>query len=781
MKNVWVRRIIISFVSLCVFGVVAGVGGVVGMFWYYGQDLEALDEDGLKNYAPPQVTRIYARDGEVIGEVFEQRRTIIRYEQVPSHVENAFLAAEDADFYRHEGMDYAGMVRALIANVRAGKVTQGASTITQQVVKTFMLSPERSLERKVQELLLARRLEQAFSKTEILQLYLNEIYLGHGRYGIEEASRFYFGKSISDIDMGQAALLATLPKAPGRDSPLQNPEKAKTRQVYVLRQMVKHGFATSDDAQRYIDAPLDLATPQERDVVVGGAEEFVDATLAILREHYGDDLMTVGAAVHTTVSMRTQGEVRRAAIAGLVAIDGRNGYARGLKVADEEALARVASEASGALVAGRHLEVVIAEVGAETLQAKAGAVSLTVALTDRERTPDADDELPEFPVGAVVPVRITKPATKDAPAQARIDAGPQAAVIVLDVATGDVLAMVGGSSHDRGDFNRAMDAKRQPGSSFKPFVYGAALAQNTISPATLLDDSPEVYKDWKPTNYKRDRYLGKVRARVALAKSVNTIPVKLIDELTPKTVVEFAHEMGIDSTLPENLSLALGTGEVSPFEMAHAYTTFARGGERIEPRIVTRVEAVGAEDWVPEQPKRRVLEEGPAFLLTSMMRSVVTEGTGRKAGALGRDAVGKTGTSNESRDAWFAGYTPDHVTVAWVGFDQPKRVGKGETGGKAALPIWLGAMKAVSVGPAKSFVPPASVSVRTIDAESGLLVPTGSAAEGYEGKTLDEYFLEGSEPIEEAVPAALPKGDVLLGLYDELPDEDEESAAADPP
>ncbi len=779
MKNVWIRRLIIAFVSLCVFGVVAGVGGVAGIFWYYGRDLEALDEEGLKNYAPLQVTRIYARDGELIGEVFEQRRTVIRYEQVPSHVENAFLAAEDADFYRHEGMDYAGMVRALIANVRAGRVTQGASTITQQVVKTFMLSPERSLERKVQELLLARRLEQAFTKTEILQLYLNEIYLGHGRYGIEEASRFYFGESISDIDLGQAALLATLPKAPGRDSPLQNPEKAKSRQIYVLQQMVKHGFIASDDAQRYIDAPLKLSAPEQRDLVVGGAEEFVDATHKVLLEHYGDALMTVGAAVHTTVSMRAQDEVRRAAIEGLAAIDGRNGYARGLKPADDETLAKVATEAAGALVAGRRLNVVIVDALEGGLQAEAGAQRVTIRLTDRERVAGADDKPPEFPPGAVVPVQITKPASATAPAQARIDAGPQAAVIVLDVATGDVIAMVGGSSHDRGDFNRAMDAKRQPGSSFKPFVYGAALAQNLISPATLLDDSPEVYKDWKPTNYKRDRYLGKVRARVALAKSVNTIPVKLIDELGAKTVVDFAHQMGIESTLPENLSIALGTGEVSPFEMASAYMTFARGGERIEPRIVTRVETVGAQDWVPEQARLRVLDEGPAFLLTSMLRSVVTEGTGRKAAELGRDVVGKTGTSNESRDAWFAGYTPEHVSVAWVGFDQPKPVGRGETGGKAALPIWLGAMKAVSSGPSKSFLPPPSVSVRTIDAASGLLAPTGSAAEGYRGETLDEFFLEGTEPIEEAVPAALPKGDVLLGLYDELP-EDDEPAAEDP-
>lgn len=775
MKNVWARRLIIAAFSLCVIGCVAGVASVVGIFWYYGRDLHALDEEALANYRPPQVTRIYAREGELIGEVFEQRRTVVRYDQIPSHVENAFLAAEDADFYRHEGMDYMGMVRALIANVRAGKVTQGASTITQQVVKTFMLSPERSLERKVQELILARRLEQAFGKTEILMLYLNEIYLGHGRYGIEEASRFYFGKSIADIDMGQAALLATLPKAPGRDSPLQNPQKAKTRQIYVLEQMVKHGFAAPEDAQRYIDAPLNLVAPSEREVVERGAEEFVDAALTLLEERYGDELPTLGAAVHTTVSLRTQAQVRQAAVEGLAAIDGRNGYARGLEPADEATRAKVAAQAEGPLSPGRVLDVVIVSSNEHVIEATAAGRPVQVELGPREAVVlpdakrDAKKDADRFPPGAVVSVRITKAALGDVPTRARIAAGPESAVVVLDVATGDVLAMIGGSVYERGDFNRAMDAKRQPGSAFKPFVYGAALAEGRITPATLLDDSPEVYKDWKPTNYKRDRYLGTVRARVALAKSINTIPVKLIDELGPAAVIDFASRMGIETALPENLSIALGAGEVSPYEMARAYLTFARGGERIEPRIVVRVERIGAEDWQPEQSKQRVLDEAPAFLLTSMMRSVVTEGTGRKAAALGRDAVGKTGTSNDARDAWFAGYTPEHVAVTWVGFDHQRRVGKGETGGKAALPIWLGAMRAVSTGTPTSFVPPQGVLVRTIDAASGLLAPTGSAAEGYEGKTVEEYFIEGTAPIEEAVPAALPKGDVLLGLYDDEP------------
>ncbi len=779
--NVWVRRSLIALVSLMMFGFVAGIASVVGVFWYYGRDIATRDEESLKNYQPPQVTRIYARDGELIGELFEQRRTLIHYDQIPSHVENAFLAAEDADFYRHEGMDYMGMVRALITNVRAGKVKQGASTITQQVVKIFMLSSDRTLERKVQELILARRVEQALTKSEILELYLNEIYLGHGRYGIEEASRFYFGKSIEDIDLGQAALLATLPKAPGRDSPLQNPTKAKTRQVYVLEQMVKHGFATSEDAQRFIDADLNLAEPSQRETPVAGAEEFVDAAAELLEAHYGaETLATLGARVHTTVSLSAQRDARKAVVSGLAAIDGRNGYGRGTKPGDEEAVAAALSQGDNvSLTVGRHLDVVVTPaqttLPSDGFAARAGTRPVFVRVPEDSRYDDPELGLAtQFVADAVVPIRIVAPPAAPGAelpegwAEARIDAGPQSAVVVLDVPTAEVLALVGGAHYERGDFNRATAAKRQPGSSFKPFVYGAALRSGRYSAATLLDDSPEVYKDWKPTNYRRDRYLGKVRARVALAKSVNTIPVKLTDELGAEAVIAFAREMGIESELPANLSIALGTGEVTPFEMARAYLTLARGGERAEPVLVSRVEVSGGEDWTPDAERSRVLPEDVAFVLTSMMRSVVTEGTGRKAMALGREVVGKTGTSNESRDAWFAGYSPAHVTVTWVGFDKPQRVGRGETGGKAALPIWLSTMKAVSTGDPQTFVPPTSVSVRTIDKSSGLLVPTGPEAADYQGKSMEEYFVAGTEPVDEAVPAALPKGDVLLGLYDDV-------------
>ncbi|MEM6996284.1 MAG: transglycosylase domain-containing protein [Myxococcota bacterium] len=322
----WPKRIVVALVALAFLGVLAGVGGIVGVFWWFGRGVAELDEASLKNYRPPQVTRIYARDGTLIGEVYEQRRTLIRYEEIPSHVENAFLAAEDADFYQHEGMDYMGMARALLVNVRARRVKQGASTITQQVVKNFILNPERTLERKVQELILARRLEQALTKQQILELYLNEIYFGHGRYGLDEAAWYYFGKSVRDIDLGQGALLATLPKAPSRDSPYKNRERAKERQVWVLQQMVKHGFATAEDAQPFIDAPLSVVDAQGRPAVDHSADEFVDEVHRRLTAEYGDALPTLGARVTTTVDLAVQAQAREGLITSLHELDERQGY-----------------------------------------------------------------------------------------------------------------------------------------------------------------------------------------------------------------------------------------------------------------------------------------------------------------------------------------------------------------------------------------------------------------------------------------------------------------------
>lgn len=760
-------------------GAVGSVLGLVTLFWWYGRGVAELDEARLKNYSPPQVTRIYAREGELIGEIYSQRRTLVSYEDIPSHVENAFLAAEDADFYRHEGMDYMGMVRALVANVRAGRVRQGASTITQQVVKIFMLSPERSFERKVQELILARRLEQAFSKKEILELYLNEIFLGHGSYGIEEASRFYFGKSVKDIDLGQAALLATLPKAPGRDSPLKNPKRAKERQRYVLGQMVKHGFATEQEVALYMDADFDLAEPAERPRVEPGAEEFVDEVEKALVERYGrEQLDTLGAHVVATVSLERQRAARAAVLENMRALDRRQGYGHRLKPASAKDR-KVLLEDTPKLAVGQARRFLVAAPPEGTtlpehaFAARAGEAWIAVVVPPESRYRDADKTLAEqFPPDAIVEARITALAGDGTSAElptgwatGRLEMGPEAGIVLVDVETGAVEVMIGGTEVRRAGFNRVTQAKRQPGSSFKPFVYGAALQTRAFTAASLVSDSPEIYEKWRPTNFEADKYLGDIRMRVALTKSINTVAIKLIDKIGVDAVQAFAKAAGITAELPANLSLALGTGEVTPFELARAYLTLARGGSRIEPTVIREVRAPGHEPWTPVPEPEQVLEPEVTFILTSMMQSVVEEGTGTRAKQLGRPAAGKTGTSGDFHDAWFAGFTADKVAVSWVGFDQPRPLGKGETGGKAAAPVWVEVMRSAVAGPPRGFTPPASVSVRRIDAASGLLAPTGDAAEGYRGVTLDEYFIAGTEPVDEATPAALPATDVLLDLY----------------
>jgi penicillin-binding protein 1A len=785
------KKIALALAILFGVGALGAVGSVAGVFWYYGRAVASLDEERLKHYRPPQVTRIFARDGTLIGELYTQRRTFIPYAEIPSHVENAFLAAEDADFYKHEGMDYLGMVRALVANVKAGEIKQGASTITQQVVKIFMLSPERTFERKVQELILARRLEQALTKQEILELYLNEIFLGHGRYGIEEASQYYFGKSVREIDLGQAALLATLPKAPGRDSPHKTPERAKARQVYVLEQMAKHGYATSEDAQRFIEAELDFVRdPAQAVKIAAGAEEFVDEVERRLREQYGAELDTLGGRVYTTVDLKVQAQARAGLVESLHALDERQGYARHAAAASAKVRKAARKESATGVRASTvyRAEVIDPPEGValppDAIAAKLGDTHVVVHVPEGDRFRDPSRPLREqFPAGAVTPVLVTRPEGGEALpagwAEGRLSA-PQSAVVLADARTGEVLAMVGGHEYARGEFNRALQAERQPGSSFKPFVYGAAIASKKYTAATLVEDSPAIYEKWKPTNFLRDVYLGEIRLRVALTKSVNTIAIKLLDELGFGAVHEFAQSAGIPGPLPEHLSLALGTKELRPWDMLAGYLTLARGGRRIEPRIILRIEAPGRPVWEPDHPSVQALPEDAVYVLTSMMESVVREGTGTAAKALGRPAAGKTGTSADFHDAWFCGFTPRHVAVAWVGFDAPRRLGSGETGGQAAIPVWLAAMNAVPDPGAEDFQPPPSVSVRRIDATSGLLAPAvppvDDAGDPVKMKTLDEYFMAGTEPIDEATPAALPADEVLLGLYGEEAAED-----ADPP
>jgi penicillin-binding protein 1A len=784
MKFFRLRRVLVWLSALMALGIIASVGAIAGVFLYYGRGVEGIDVSTIRNYRPYQVTRITARDGTVLGEIFKERRTLIAFGEIPSHVENAFIAAEDAEFYHHEGMDYFGMARAMLSNIEAGQIRQGASTITQQVVKNFLLSSERTFERKVQELILARRLEQALTKQQILELYLNEIFFGHGRYGIEEASRFYFGRSVREINLGQAALLAAMPKAPSKGSPHKDPERAKARQVYVLKQMVRHGFAAPRDAQVFIDAPLEVIPPGREDVVLDEGQEFVDAAHDELLRRFGEEtLLRLGATVTTTVDLEIQRQARLGLLSGLIELDQRQGFGHKIKAVNEKKRAAALKKVEGELALGVAYPAVILPpdpsltlpLDAVPVQIGAQKVMLVVPVGSRYDDPKLEHAA-QFPADGITMVQVTSKESglgqPDGWWVGSIGSGPEAAVGIADNATGELLAMVGGTVHARGSFNRFTQAKRQPGSSFKPFVYGAALASQRFSAATLVEDSPEIYEKWRPTNFEGELYRGAIRLRVALTHSINTIAIKLVDSIGFEAVHEFARAAGITSPLSPNLALALGVSELTPLELLGGYLTLARGGSRIPATMIKRIEAPGMETWTSEAQPVQALREDVVFVLTSMMESVVKEGTGQRAQALNRPVAGKTGTSAEHRDAWFAGFTANYVAVAWVGFDRPRALGKAETGGRAALPVWLAAMRAAEgASLPRSFVPPASVEVRMIDKRSGLLAPAlvvaadGSMVAPSADEVMEEYFVAGTEPLDHAEPGAMAAGDAVLDLY----------------
>lgn len=795
----WLRRLLLVALIAPLVLALLGAGALAGVFFFYSRGIAAIDEDALRNHRPPQVTRVLARDGTLIGEIYTERRTVVPIQDIPTLVQDAFLAAEDAEFRHHEGMDVLGMVRALVANVRAGEVRQGASTITQQVVKNFLLSPERTLERKVQELVLARRLEQVLTKDEILGLYLNEIYLGHGCYGVEEASRYYFDKGVRELDVAEAALLATLPKAPSAGSPYKVPEKAKARQRWVLEQMVEKGFVDAAAVRTALDAPLPVRPNPESSRVVSGAEAFVDAAEERLRREYGEEIDRLGATVWTTVDPKVQLAANEGLRGQLQSMDVRHDWGHDIKPGKATTLTKLRTKSDAPLAVGAVHTVAIDEVVEDDRYGDPGLIATTegqpvfVRVPPGSRYDEPDKTLAQqFPKDGLTVVRIVAQAEwreakgKDDPppagqppqghAVAEIASGPEAAVVVIDVDSGAVRAMVGGFVSRRAGFNRVREARRQPGSTFKPFVYGAAIASRAFTVASLVDDSPEIYDKWRPTNFEADTYRGLIPLRTALAQSVNTVAIKLADAVGVPKVIDFAEACGIDLDVDPNLSLALGTAETTPLELARAYTTLARGGSRVEPYFVERIEIPGRDTWSHEVVPTQAIDDDVAYVLTSMMTSVVEEGTGTAAKKLGPPVAAKTGTSADHRDAWFAGFTTEHVAVAWVGFDTPKPLGKGETGGRAALPIWMAAMRAAE-GQARggAFIPPPTVILREVDTRTGLLallepvldpvdpsiVTTPATPKEY---VRAEPFLRGTEPTTWG-SAAEPNADVVLDLY----------------
>lgn len=752
-----IYRIVRTVVLLLLLLGCLAVTGVAALFLYYSSDPSLPTIDKIADYRPKVTTRVLASDGQLIGEIFEERRTVIPRERIPRVIVDAFVDAEDAQFFEHHGLNYIGMFRAVLQSLWQGRHLRGASTLTQQLVKTYVLkSSERSLKRKVQEMYLALRLEKMLSKEEILWLYLSQIYFGHGRYGIEEAARYYFGKSVTDVHPGEAALLASLPKGPEEISPRRNAERAKLRQRYVLSQMARYHHLSDAEAVKWAEAPIQLV--KEPPPQSSLAPEFVDEVDKLLTERFGADrLPYLGLNVRTTCNLDVQRAARAALEQGLQRIDERNKLRQGLRKLDIAArvahLAELKREFPSGPPVGRGIDGVVIKVldgdkGSGWAMVDLGGVqgSLPLPQTGDRYNPKGLLATQRYSEGDVVRVRIGRLA-KEGPLLV-LDAGPQGAAVVLDPETRQIVAMVGGYGYLRGSFNRALKAKRQPGSAFKPFVFATAIESRRYTAASILNDSPQVYdlpdlKGWAPKNAgaHNQSFMGPVRLRVALAQSLNTVASQLIYELKPAPVAAMARQLGIESSLEETYALGLGASVVTPLELTNAYASLAARGRRGDPQWLIQV---GTEPPT-ESPLHQAVSAELAFVMSHVLQSVIDEGTASSIkGKLKRPAAGKTGTTNSNRDAWFVGYTPELAAGVWVGFDDSRPLGEKEQGARSALPIWLEIMQAaLHDRRVQSFVQPAGVVVHSIDPVTGNLPAPGAPS-------IEEVFLSGTEPTEQA-------------------------------
>lgn len=717
----------------------------------------------LTDYHPKIPLRIYSADGFLLGEFGDERRTVVRVADVPKELKQAILAAEDERFYEHSGVDYIGVLRAAYSNFTAGETRQGASTITMQVARNFFLTKEKTLARKFNEALLSFKIEANLTKDEILELYLNQIYLGQRAYGFAAAAQTYYGKSLQQLSLAETAMLAGLPKAPSRFNPVANPKRARQRQQYVLRRMRDLGFISTEQYERAdVDAPPVRAYAAEKAI---HADYFTEMVRQAVYDRYREEAYSRGLHVFTTLIKSHQDAAHQSLRKGVLDYDRRHGY-RGPEATisvppragdDElEDLLQDFGEIEGLFPA------IVREASPQGVKAyrKGGE---TVDLTgDALRFVQAA-------LGDKVPVeqRIKRGSiirlVEDDKGRWQIGQIPavEGALVSIDPVDGRLLALVGGFDFDRNKFNHVTQAVRQPGSAFKPFIYSAALEKG-FTAATVINDAPLRFEAgqtgseaWEPKNYDGS-FDGPMRLRTALAKSKNLVSVRIMQAIGPKYAQEYIARFGFDPKLnPPYLTLALGAGGVTPLQMAVGYSAFANGGFRIEPNYITRIvddRGKVLEEWQPTRAgagAERIIDPRNAFIMTSLMQDVIRYGTATKAKSLGRsDLAGKTGTTNDFIDAWFAGYQPSLVAVAWIGFDTPRTLGKGETGGQAALPIWIGYMaKALKGVPEAKLSPPAGVLSVKINPESGLrdAGPTG---------TLAEYFFQEFLPAEQTIMPA---------------------------
>ena len=867
------KKLLLAFVVLVILG---GVGVVVLI-----KRIEATlpNLESLKDYDPLLVSQVYDRNGKKIGEFFNERRILIPYDKMPKDLVNAFLAAEDDTFFQHKGVNWFAITRAFVANLKAGHTVQGASTITQQVAKTLLLTSERTYDRKIREIMLAHRMEEFLSKEDILYLYLNQIFFGQNAYGVEVAAETYFRKPLEKLALSEMAILAGLPKAPSAYSPIRNPVRAKERQVYVLNRMAEVGFITKDQAKNAAAQPVKVYL---REDYKDFAPHFLETVRVMLVSQLGEEsVLDKGLHIETSLDLNKQLAAQEAVIQGLKSLDKRQGYRGPLdNVTDPKAVGEFLLKTRNQMIqevqperviqtngqfadygplnlhpdmknglpfylkVGQTAKAVVSKVDDATglvfvrVGEMEGAIDIETMRWARKPDPEKRYDLDTIrnpsqalKMGDVVLVKIagehfssdrlakTQKKKKEAPSALpdftkyialELDQDPaaEAALISFDESNDDVLAMVGGTSFEKSKFNRALQAARQTGSSFKAIVYAAALDKG-YTPATPIMDAPIVYeegkgnaedeegqedaKTWKPSNHSKS-FGGDIIMRNALVKSLNIPSVKIIEDIGVPYAMDYAKRLGLYSPLNPDFTLVLGSSSVTLYEMTKIFSQFGKMGKRMRPMIIRQVKdrtgqklldsvtldlrfekdirpieddfekrrkdylakkqaQAGTEPTDADKKKidSHVFFDNPdqlispqtSFLMTSLLRAVVEDknGTGGRARALGHEVAGKTGTTNGYFDAWFIGFTQQIATGVWVGFDQEKSLGKGEVGGRAALPIWIDYMKSAHEGlPQMTFPVPEGIVFANIDGETGELASSSSK------NIIRQAFLEGTEP-----------------------------------
>jgi penicillin-binding protein 1A len=764
---------------------IVGVGAISGLIYHYNKDLP--DYSQLQDYEPPVMTRVHAADGELLAEYAKQRRLYLPIQAIPKLVTNAFISAEDKNFYEHPGLDISGIFRAGMVyaqNVGKGRRPQGASTITQQVAKNFLLTNEVSFDRKIKEALLALKIERTYSKERILELYLNEIYLGFGAYGVAAASLLYFDKSVNELTVAEAAYLAALPKAPSDLHPFRNRDRAVERRNYVIERLVENGYVTADAGEKAKKEPLTV-TQRTTGTHIFAADFFAEDVRREILEKFGEKrLYEGGLSVRTTLDPKIQGIAHKALSDGLVRYDEAQGYRGpvtkidisgdwGVELADARAFSDIGWRLAVVLETGDQatrigLQPAHEPGGAVVRERQIGIIPLDGAKWAKASSAKQPLRLSSFlNPGDVIYVEPLGPGKEG---QYKLHQVPEVSggMAVMDPLTGRVLALVGGFSFDQSQFDRATQAMRQPGSSFKPIVYSAAL-DNGYTPSSIVVDAPiEIDQGpgvgiWRPENYSTGKYYGPQTLRFGIEQSRNVMTVRLAQDIGMPLIAEYAKRFGVYDNLPNYLSYALGAGETTVLRMATAYSMIANGGRRVNATLIDRVQdrygktiyrhdqrecpACDATKWENQaEPglidrREQVLDPMTAYQITSIMEGVVQRGTATVVREVGKPVAGKTGTTNDEKDAWFMGFTPDLVVGVYMGYDKPRHLGRGATGGHLSAPIAKDFLKAALADkPAMPFKVPPGIKLIRVD------VKTGQRATPSTQSAILEAFKPGTAP-----------------------------------